>query len=104
MKSIIDNRANMKDANIQRLRIRVTGLVQGVWFRKYTRESALQRGLTGWVANASDGSVLIEAEGPTDALEDFLAWCRRGSPMARVEDVQWTHTGIMGDKAFEIRR
>lgn len=104
MKSIIDNGANMKDAKIQRLRIRITGLVQGVWFRKYTREAALQHGLTGWVTNAPDGSVLIEAEGPPNALDALLAWCRHGSPTARVEDVQWTHTEIVGDKDFEIRR
>lgn len=43
-------------------RMVVRGRVQGVWYRKHTREKALELGLRGWVMNQPDGSVLVEAE------------------------------------------
>ena len=48
---------------------RVSGRVQGVSFRWYTQERARQLGVTGWVRNDPDGSVLVHAEGEDDAVE-----------------------------------
>ena len=39
------------------MRVRVTGRVQGVWFRGWTKDEATRRGLRGWVDNEADGSV-----------------------------------------------
>jgi len=69
-------------------RARVTGRVQGVGFRYSAVREALRLGLRGWVRNAGDGSVEVEAEGASPALEDFLAWLRRGPPGAYVVDVE----------------
>ena len=44
-------------------------------------------GIVGWARNRSDGSVEILAEGPASSIRDFIEWCRRGPPAARVRDV-----------------
>ena len=66
----------------------VSGLVQGVFFRAYTRDQARQFDIQGWVRNRSDGSVEIVAEGLTSNLKDFIAWCHHGPPSARVNHVE----------------
>ncbi len=71
----------------ERLSARITGRVQGVGFRNFTRMRARQLGVTGWVRNERDGSVLLEAEGPRAALEDLLDAVHEGPRMARVDDV-----------------
>jgi len=70
-----------------RVRVRVTGRVQGVGFRYHTCEQARGRALTGWVRNAADGSVEAEFQGADDAVNDMVAWCRRGPRTARVDSV-----------------
>lgn len=70
------------------LRARVTGKVQGVFFRDSAAKEARRLGLSGWVANEGDGSVSVEAEGSREALEEFLAWLSVGPPSARVKGVE----------------
>jgi acylphosphatase len=89
---------------MKRYRLRIEGKVQGVWFRKYTRDEALRLGLAGWVANEPDGSVYVEAEGPEETLNVFVAWCHGGSPLSRVERVTWTEHPMQGEEGFDIRR
>lgn len=71
----------------RRTRIRVHGRVQGVGFRATARAEGRALGVTVDARNLEDGSVLIEAEGPDDAVEEFVAWVRVGPPAARVENV-----------------
>ncbi len=84
--------------------IRVHGRVQGVFFRASTRSVARRLGLSGWVRNETDGSVLIEAAGPCEALQAFVDWCRHGPEGARVEaiDLDWHPAGEM-PPGFAIR-
>ena len=80
----------------QRVHVRISGRVQGVFFRASAETEAKRLGLTGWVRNRPDGSVELVAEGAKTRLDDLLAWCRHGPPRAEVEDVQaeWgTFTG-----------
>jgi len=69
-------------------RARVTGRVQGVGFRWSAVREARRLGLRGWVRNADDGSVELEAEGAPAALADFLAWLHRGPAGAFVGGVE----------------
>lgn len=69
-------------------RARVTGRVQGVGFRWSAVREARRLGLRGWVRNADDGSVEVEAEGAPPSLADFLAWLHRGPAGAFVSDVE----------------
>ena len=66
----------------------MTGLVQGVGFRYFSRREAAGAGLTGWVANRADGSVEVVAEGPRDVLERFAAALRVGPPGASVREME----------------
>jgi acylphosphatase len=70
-----------------RLHATVSGRVQGVNFRYYTVRTAQRLGLTGWVANRWDGRVETVAEGSREALDEFRAFLRRGSPSAFVQQV-----------------
>lgn len=70
-----------------RLEAIVYGRVQGVSFRYYTEQTARRMQLTGWVANQSDGSVMVVAEGPPAELERLVAFLRVGPPAAVVEEV-----------------
>jgi acylphosphatase len=87
-----------------RLHAIVTGIVQGVNFRWFTKRHAANLGLVGYVRNRSDGSVEFVAEGPRAALENLLDLVRVGPPSAVVDnvDVQWSEpTGEYS--YFEIR-
>ena len=88
----------------QRLTARITGRVQGVGFRHFTRTTAHKLGLTGWVRNESDGSVRLVAEGPRDALNDLLEAVQRGPSAARVRDVtdHWAEAAGTFD-GFSVR-
>lgn len=67
--------------------VRVTGRVQGVGFRAWTRAEALRRSLTGWVRNEADGSVGAFLQGPEAAVSDMVAALENGPVAARVDGV-----------------
>ncbi|WP_374650890.1 acylphosphatase [Rhizorhabdus sp.] len=74
------------EARIAR-RVRITGKVQGVWFRAWTVEQATELGLDGWVRNRLDGSVEALVSGPPVQVETFIERCHGGSPASRVDRV-----------------
>ncbi len=87
-----------------RVRARVTGRVQGVWYRGSTRKRAAQLGLVGWVRNEYDGSVALEAEGAEEKVDELIEWCKKGPPAARVRAVDVQRIAPTGDDvAFEVR-
>lgn len=75
---------------IRRASLRIKGRVQGVFFRESARREAERLGVHGFVRNLADGDVEAVAEGPREALEQFVTWCHKGPPSARVEHVQVT--------------
>ncbi|PSQ84032.1 MAG: acylphosphatase [Bacteroidetes bacterium QS_7_67_15] len=88
----------------ERLSAQVTGRVQGVGFRQFTRRKASDLDLTGWVKNEPDGSVRLEAEGPRDALDDLVDALRSGPRTASVENVSadWQDADGRFDR-FQVR-
>jgi acylphosphatase len=82
----------------------VTGRVQGVGFRYFTRDLAQKLGLTGWVANRYDGSVEIHAEGGAETLQRFLTLIRIGPAFADVEDVTARDVDVTKCTGFRITR
>jgi len=79
------------------VRLRIRGRVQGVWFRGWTCEQAIARGLSGWVRNRRDGSVEALLVGPPDAVEAMVAACRHGPTHARVDEVVQEAAGAEAD-------
>jgi acylphosphatase len=69
------------------VRVRVTGRVQGVSFRYWTRQQAEQLGLRGWVRNEADGSVTALIAGPEAAVASMLEQFWQGPPGAVVSEV-----------------
>jgi acylphosphatase len=67
--------------------LRITGKVQGVFFRKSTQQKAQELGINGWVKNENDGSVAVEIEGLDQALQVMEAWLKVGPTAAKVESV-----------------
>lgn len=87
---------------IETIHIIVHGRVQGVWFRAGTKERADELGIFGWVKNRPEGTVEIHAEGEKSQLENFIAWCRKGTPAANVTSLDLDPTSLQNFASFEI--
>ena len=84
------------------VRVRITGRVQGVWYRGWTVDEARGRGLRGWVRNRKDGTVEAVFAGPAPAVADMLDACRHGPPAAQVADV--AHEPVMAPEGGDFRQ
>jgi len=94
--------ATVSAITIERVRVSVQGVVQGVGFRPFVYGLALRLGLRGFVLNDSAG-VTIEVEGAPRALDDFRsALMEEAPPLARVTNIDWEHVPPVGDSAFAI--
>jgi acylphosphatase len=89
---------------MKHLAIRVSGKVQGVFFRANTKTQADNFGLKGFVRNEPDGSVYIEAEGEGQVLENFVAWCKTGPRFAKVEACEVDEGELRNFSDFVIQR
>ena len=89
---------------MKRLRIKVEGRVQGVFYRASTQSKALELGLSGWVKNQPDGSVLIEVQGNTEVLDKMIKWCKEGPIMARVDNLDQEDIPVEAGTSFDIIR
>lgn len=67
--------------------IKVTGKVQGVWFRDYVRKESIKIDLNGWVKNNLDGSVSAEVEGEKQIILKLIEKIKIGTPWSEVENV-----------------
>ena len=84
--------------------IKISGKVQGVFFRASTKDIADQMNIRGFVRNERDGSVFIEAEGEEENLERFIAWCHHGPSHAVVEKVLVNEQPVQNLTRFDVRR
>ncbi|MBD1400153.1 acylphosphatase [Pelovirga terrestris] len=85
-------------------KVRISGRVQGVWFRQSTREQAAELGVTGWCRNCPDGSVEAVFQGDEKIVNAIIDWCHQGPKLAQVEHVhiEWLDSGGVFN-SFEIR-
>jgi acylphosphatase len=87
-----------------RLRLLISGRVQGVFFRRAAADEAYGLGLKGWARNRPDGVVEIVAEGRRRNLKMFAAWAHTGPPLAHVTEVaeEWSES-LNEFSGFRIR-
>ena len=84
--------------------LKITGRVQGVFFRARTKDKAEELDVKGFVRNEEDSSVYIECEGDEENLEKFLEWCHKGPEKARVENVEIKESRPKHYTSFRIER
>ena len=84
--------------------IRLSGKVQGVFFRAFVKEKAEELDIAGFVRNESNGDVYVEAEGEADVLETFVNWCKQGPRLAIVTSCEVTPGELKNFREFMIAR
>jgi acylphosphatase len=84
--------------------ITVKGIVQGVYYRKYCKDTALKLGITGEVRNLPDGDVHIIATGTEPQLNEFVEWCNRGPDTSVVASVKIEEISLKEFGSFRILR
>lgn len=85
------------------VRIRFHGRVQGVNFRRRTRDQADILNVSGWVRNMPDGSVEAEFSGEENSVRDLILYCSSDMPVARVDRVESSELEYREYGGFEIR-
>lgn len=85
-----------------RVRVRVRGRVQGVFFRAEARARAESLGVTGWIRNLPDGSVEAVFEGADEQVQSMVEWCRRGPAGSAVEAVDVEREEPAGEAGFRV--
>ncbi len=88
--------------SVIRVRVFVDGRVQGVGFRAATAREAARLGIQGWARNLPDRRVEAVYEGPRDAVEEMLAWTRRGPAAARVDSLDIHDEEPKGERGFSV--
>jgi acylphosphatase len=81
----------------QRIRIFVTGKVQGVFFRQALKVMAIKNNVFGWVKNLKDGRVEAILEGDEEKVNRLIEWSHGGPANARVEDVEIRNEKFIGE-------
>ena len=87
-----------------RFHILISGRVQGVGYRFFTKDKASKYGVSGWVKNLPDGRVEAEVQGDENDLLDLLSVLRKGPPLGYVKDiVKYEIPADETDMDFRIR-
>lgn len=73
---------------MKRVRVVISGDVQGVFFRSFIRQNALDRGVYGYVRNLSDDKVEAVFEGKDSDVESVIKICKKGPPGAKIKSVK----------------
>ena len=84
-------------------KLRIHGLVQGVFYRGWSAETARALGVRGWVRNRRDGSVEMLLVGDETAVNRMIERCREGPPVARVDRIDVEPTTEEAPAGFETR-
>ena len=87
---------------MRRVRVYISGQVQGVFFRTSCADLAEELGLSGWIRNVAGGDVEAVFEGPESDVARLLTWCREGPQLARVDRVASVEEAPTGESGFRI--
>ena len=92
----------MTEDDRRRVRVIVSGVVQGVFYRASCAGEARRAGVGGFVRNMADGNVEAAFEGPPRDVEGMVRWCRSGPRGARVDRVRVHEEELTGERSFRI--
>ena len=87
------------------IRVKISGLVQGISFRKYIKDEAIKLDIKGHVRNLETGEVEVVAEGSPDSIQEIILVCKKGSAHSNVKNVDvqdMNHIGFDDFKILEI--
>ncbi len=84
------------------VRLKISGLVHGVFFRASMAEVSAANSVAGWVRNKADGSVEAFLEGEEAHVRRVLEWAKRGPPRARVDSIRVEKTRVQNVRGFRI--
>lgn len=88
---------------MEHLNIKIYGKVQGIYFRGSAKELADKLGISGYAKNEPDGSISMEVEGEKGAIQEFLAWCKKGPQYAEVRKVETKEGSLQDFKKFSVK-
>jgi len=83
--------------------VRVTGRVQGVFFRAWAQGQARELGISGWIRNCADGSVEAHLDGDENAVARMIGRMRDGPSDAQVDEVMVEDAASENSGRFELR-
>lgn len=92
-----------ESASAKTVNVRVKGVVQGVFYRKWTADNAKELGLKGWVRNRRDGTVEAIFSGDPQVVDNMLERCKRGPPAAVVTGLESSPSQETVGEAFELK-
>jgi len=85
-----------------RVKVYISGRVQGVGYRYFVKRQAKKLDLKGWVRNMDDGRVEGVFEGEKDKVEEMIKWCKEGLMLAEVKEVEVQKEDCQKEKDFVI--
>jgi acylphosphatase len=88
---------------LKAVHVYIEGRVQGVWYRGWTAQQVNRLGLSGWVRNLRAGRVEAVFSGNADDIETMLKLCRKGPPLARVDNIRVSESEAVCFDGFEQR-
>ncbi|CAN5618217.1 acylphosphatase [soil metagenome] len=90
---------------MRQVRLVVSGKVQGVFYRKFTRQMAMSLNVSGYVQNQKDGSVFVKACGAADQIQKLIDWCSKGPAAAIISKIDIEELPVTNEFfTFEVRR
>ena len=88
---------------MQRVKLVIHGMVQGVFFRANVKKVAENLGLKGYAINMPDSTVEVVAEGPEDKIKELIEYCKKGPEAAEVSKVDVEFGKANGEfKSFKV--
>ena len=87
-----------------RKRLLISGIVQGVFFRKTMAKKAREIGVYGWVKNLEDGSIEVIVECSEEKVDELINWCYKGPLLAKVNNIDIKNEKYTGEsREFKIK-
>ena len=84
------------------MRLYITGLVQGIFFRGFVKENAENLNLKGFVRNLEDGRVEVFIEGNPDDVRKMIEICKKGPKHSEIKNVEEKEEKFQDFKSFKI--